>query len=66
MDILMPKIDGKQLVRQIREFNKNIPIIIVSGTLELEQKVTEGLDIQGFIKKPFDIEDIFNIIKQNT
>lgn len=52
-DIMMPKMDGYELIRKIREKN-NIPIIVLSAKNMEEDKIL-GLDIGAdtYITKPF-------------
>lgn len=52
-DILMPKMDGYELVRKVREFC-NIPIIILSAKKEYSDKIL-GLDLgaDDYLTKPF-------------
>ena len=35
-DIYMPQLDGFQLVKKIREFDKKIPILVLSGFIDSE------------------------------
>ena len=52
-DILMPKMDGYELVQKVREFC-NIPIIILSAKKEYSDKIL-GLDLgaDDYLTKPF-------------
>lgn len=52
-DIMMPKIDGWELVRQIREYSK-VPIVMLTAKSE-EQDELKGfeLGIDEYISKPF-------------
>jgi len=64
-DIIMPEMDGKLLFEKIKEVNKNIKIIYISGYPEnvLEAK---GIDIRGrnFLQKPFTIEKLAYKIRE--
>jgi DNA-binding response OmpR family regulator len=53
LDIMMPKMDGYELTKQIREI-KNIPIIIISAKNDDEDKIL-GLNLgaDDYIAKPF-------------
>jgi CheY-like chemotaxis protein len=63
-DIKMPKMDGIELIRAIREENKTIPIIILTAYPDYEG--LHKIEFTGWIalvEKPFeltDIESIFN------
>ncbi len=56
VDILMPKMNGLQLIREIklRAKYKDIPVIVISGTLEAENvKTAISLGINNILVKPF-------------
>lgn len=61
-DIEMPKMNGDELVKQIRENKKfkNIPILVISAHAERHLALMEEEMIQGFMHKPFDNEDFKN------
>jgi two-component system cell cycle sensor histidine kinase/response regulator CckA len=54
LDLSMPGMDGRQVMRQIRTYGIDVPIAICSGYSETEV-CTEfaGLDIAGIVQKPF-------------
>ena len=54
VDLMMPIIDGYQLIKKVRE-TMQIPIIIISAKQEYQDKIL-GLDIgaDDFIQKPFE------------
>jgi putative nucleotidyltransferase with HDIG domain len=53
-DIRMPDITGLEVIQSVREYNKEIPIIIITGhgTLDVAIKALK-LGAQGFLLKPF-------------
>lgn len=56
VDVLMPRMNGLQLIREIklRAKYRDIPVIIISGTLEAENvKTAIALGINNIIVKPF-------------
>lgn len=63
-DIEMPKMDGIQLIEAIRKEKQynNTPVLVISGHAEKHLKLMENESIQGFIKKPFDDNDLLNQI----
>tara|TARA_B100000780_G_C21013007_1_gene405742 strand:+ start:142 stop:828 length:687 start_codon:yes stop_codon:yes gene_type:complete len=58
-DVMLPKMDGFELAKKIRETNKHIPILFLTARSMLEDKL-EGLTIGGddYITKPFNIEEL--------
>ncbi|MEA3554944.1 MAG: response regulator [Campylobacterota bacterium] len=62
-DINMPIMNGLELIKNIREFNKEIPVIIMSAHTEPEYiKSAEELGIDNYLLKPFDFIKFINII----
>ncbi|SES94704.1 response regulator transcription factor [Anaerobranca gottschalkii] len=54
LDIMLPKLNGFEICKEVRSFNKNIPIIIVSAKDEDNDTIL-GLDLgaDDYITKPF-------------
>lgn len=59
LDVMLPKMDGFELAKKIRENNKSIPIIFLTAKSMLDDKI-EGLTIGGddYIVKPFDMREL--------
>ena len=56
-DIMMPKMDGYELIRELREANYMVPILLVTAKSTLSDK-KEGflLGADDYMVKPIDIE----------
>ena len=67
-DLLMPKLDGMELVAKIREHDRTTPIIVMTANIQHAVKAKlDDLGIQGFIHKPakFDkIEEIRTLVSR--
>ena len=62
-DINMPIMNGLELIKNVREFNKEIPVIIMSAHTEPEYiKSAEELGVDNYLLKPFDFIKFINII----
>ena len=55
VDIMMPKLDGYQVIRQIRQREKYIPVMVISARVTLSDRVL-GMDVgaDDYITKPFE------------
>ncbi len=55
VDIMMPKMDGYQVIRQIRQREKYIPVMVISARVTLSDRVL-GMDVgaDDYITKPFE------------
>ncbi len=67
LDILMPEIDGIELIRNIRRTNSAIPIIAMSGGYSIENvdvlDVAQRLGVTRTLRKPFDIRTLINVVQ---
>lgn len=62
LDIMMPKLDGFSLCKQIKD--KNIPIIILSArTDEFDKLMGFDLGIEDYVTKPFSPKELMARIK---
>ena len=64
LDIRMPKIDGLDVARSIREFDESVKIIFVTAFDSLEiKKEASRFDISGYITKPASTDSIIQTIE---
>ncbi|MCK4440365.1 MAG: response regulator transcription factor [Sulfurovaceae bacterium] len=62
-DINMPKTDGITLSKLIREYDKNLPIIIISAYTDTDYLLDSiDLNIVKYITKPFTTKKIINLL----
>jgi len=59
LDIGIPSLDGMEVLRQIRVWDQQIPIVIVtaSGAKELAVRAI-GMGAQAYMLKPFDVDEL--------
>lgn len=60
-DHIMPDMNGPEFVRLLREFDRDIPVIVVSGMPEADLEY-EGLNVR-FLMKPCEPEDLIATVK---
>lgn len=59
LDLKLPGIHGLEVLRQVRTFDKDVPVIIMSSYLDFEAKdKAMMMGVQEFLEKPFDIKDM--------
>lgn len=59
LDIMMPKMDGFQVLSTIRQEKNTVPVLLLTAKAEIEDKVT-GLDLgaNDYLTKPFDLREL--------
>ncbi len=59
LDIMLPEMDGMEVLRRVRRENKIVPIILLTARNMTMDKVT-GLDLgaNDYITKPFEMEEL--------
>lgn len=64
LDVMMPKMDGFTLAKEIRQRDKTIPILFITAKSLKEDKLKGyGLGADDYITKPFDEEEMLWKIK---
>lgn len=60
-DVMMPKMNGLELVRRIRESHDvpDMPVILMSAVTKLDSNWIEGV---SFLPKPFDIDQMLDLV----
>lgn len=63
LDIGIPSMDGMDVLRQIRRWDQQIPIVMVTalGSKELAIRAI-GMGAQAYVLKPFDIDELERIV----
>lgn len=57
LDLLMPKLNGNELLKLIKEFNNDAKVFVVSADVQKSVKAEiESYNVMGFINKPFNEE----------
>jgi two-component system copper resistance phosphate regulon response regulator CusR len=64
MDVILPEINGFELCKQIRQFKKEVPILMLSALGTVSDKV-QGLEngADDYLIKPFHFEELLARIK---
>lgn len=65
LDMKMPGLSGPETLRQLRQINPHVPVILSSGYSEEETK--EAIADQApahFLPKPYNFEDLINAVER--
>ena len=65
LDLMMPKRDGIDVLREIRKQDKDIAVVIFTGYPNLDTAVASmKLDAVDYIQKPFDVDQFRKMIER--
>ncbi len=64
LDIMMPKMDGISVLKELRKKDKSLPVLILTAKSEIDDRVT-GLDsgADDYLGKPFDVKELLARIR---
>jgi two-component system cell cycle response regulator CtrA len=59
LDLMLPDIDGYEVLRRLRAARVRTPVLILSGQIELDDKIKGlGFGADDFMTKPFDMREL--------
>jgi len=63
LDIMMPKLSGIDLLSQIRSFDEEVSVVILTGYPSVETAADSiGYGVSAYLKKPFAIDDLRSVL----
>lgn len=67
LDVMMPKLDGIQVLRRMRARGDRTPVLLLTAKSEIDDRV-EGLDsgANDYLTKPFDMKELLARIRAMT
>lgn len=67
MDVMMPKMDGLDVLRRLRQGGNNVPVLLLTAKSGIDDRV-EGLDsgANDYLSKPFDTRELLARIRAMT
>ncbi len=64
LDMLLPDMNGDVIFEELKSMVPDVPVVFISGKVGLNEEEINEKGAYGFIKKPFDLEDIFKILNK--
>jgi CheY-like chemotaxis protein len=65
LDLSMPGLSGERVLRAIRGFRPELPVVIASGYATVEsQEAWSAAGAQGFVGKPYRIQDVAQKVRE--
>ena len=64
LDIMMPNLDGMEVINEIRKYHSELPVIMLSAKGQIQDKI-KGLDhgANDYVTKPFVVEELLARIR---
>lgn len=64
LDLHMPRMDGFNVIRELKSSNSDIPVFVISGYGQANaNNMAAELGINGFIRKPFRLNEIDKLLE---
>ncbi|MDE6308778.1 MAG: response regulator transcription factor [Muribaculaceae bacterium] len=63
-DVMMPRMDGFEMARKVRQINRNVPLLFLTAKSEIND-IVEGFELGGndYLKKPFKMPELIVRVK---
>lgn len=66
-DVMMPEVDGFEMVRRIRRMDKEVPVLFLSARSSVDDIVFGfGLGANDYLRKPFNLRELIARVKALT
>ncbi|MBN2402230.1 MAG: response regulator [Spirochaetes bacterium] len=62
IDLIMPEMNGKQVFEEIKKINEKVPLVLMSGKINIKKEELSQMGSYDYIKKPFNINDLYKIL----
>ena len=63
-DVVMPRMDGTELIRQIKKINPAVKVLAVSGYSKYVAEKEAIREIEGFLQKPFESYYLLSVVRR--
>jgi PAS domain S-box-containing protein len=63
-DIVMPRLNGKELISQIKTINSDVKVLAISGYTKYVAQTEEIGEINGFLQKPFESYYLLSVVRR--
>ena len=64
-DVVMPELNGPEMVAQIHKFLPNLPVLYMSGySYDTLSKITDLGEFNGLLNKPFSLQELYSRVQQ--
>jgi two-component system response regulator MprA len=64
VDLMMPHMDGLELLRQMRDKHAGVKVIVISAFDEIMDLAERQKAVVATLKKPFELADLANALEQ--
>lgn len=66
-DLKMPDMRGEEVIKAFKTARPDLPVIVITGSVSnIATPIVPGVEIQGFLIKPFGIDEIRDLLSKVT
>ncbi|GAB4010131.1 MAG: response regulator transcription factor [Bdellovibrio sp.] len=59
LDLMIPKVDGMSVLKELRQTDQRMPVLILSAKNEIPEKVKAlKIGVDDYLSKPFDLDEL--------
>lgn len=59
LDLMIPKVDGMSVLKELRQTDQRMPVLILSAKNEISEKVKAlKIGVDDYLSKPFDLDEL--------
>jgi CheY-like chemotaxis protein len=63
-DIVMPRVDGRELIQQIKSIKPEVKVLAISGYAKYVADKDEIKEVNGFLQKPFESPHLLSVVRR--
>jgi DNA-binding response OmpR family regulator len=60
LDVMMPGMNGRQFLKALREFDREIPVVVMTAIHGIDSQPVFALGASDLVRKPFDADELLN------
>ena len=65
LDIRMPGLDGASVLKQFRQQNKDVPVVVVSAfATEADMQKYRSYGADGCLSKPYEVHELLSLVER--
>jgi two-component system response regulator PhoP/two-component system response regulator TctD len=63
LDMVLPNLDGFQVLHMLRSRGRQLPILVVTGRREIDEEMCLAAGADGYLGKPFQVIELVSLVR---